>query len=145
MFRQFLLTLAGVFAAMLSYAYSPAIRQIKLDVELLEDGSARVQEFWDVCVASGTEWYLVFVALFGIADKVAKQLKDINPELFTQVVNCDMDTFVLLLLRSNMLSNAILNTSVNYAASQAGQGLGGHSSFGGGGGFSGGGFGGGSR
>ena len=130
---------------MLSYAYSPAIRQIKLDVELLEDGSARVQEFWDVCVASGTEWYLVFVALFGIADKVAKQLKDINPELFTQVVNCDMDTFVLLLLRSNMLSNAILNTSVNYAASQAGQGLGGHSSFGGGGGFSGGGFGGGSR
>lgn len=42
---------------------------------------------------------------------------------------------VLLLLRSNMLSNAILNTSVNYAASQAGQGLGGHSSFGGGGGF----------
>ena len=132
MFRKFLLTLAGVFAAMLSYAYSPAIRQIKLDVELLEDGSARVQEFWDVCVASGTEWYLVFVALFGIADKVAKQLKDINPELFTQVVNCDMDTFVLLLLRSNMLSNAILNTSVNYAASQAGQGLGGHSSFGGG-------------
>ena len=145
MFRKFLLTLAGVFAAMLSYAYSPAIRQIKLDVELLEDGSARVQEFWDVCVASGTEWYLVFVALFGIADKVAKQLKDINPELFTQVVNCDMDTFVLLLLRSNMLSNAILNTSVNYAASQAVQGLGGHSSFGGGGGFSGGGFGGGSR
>lgn len=59
MFRKFLLTLAGVFAAMLSYAYSPAIRQIKLDVELLEDGSARVQEFWDVCVASGTEWYLV--------------------------------------------------------------------------------------
>ena len=145
MFRKFLLTLAGVFAAMLSYAYSPAIRQIKLDVELLEDGSARVQEFWDVCVASGTEWYLVFGALFGIADKVAKQLKDINPELFTQVVNCDMDTFVLLLLRSNMLSNAILNTSVNYAASQAGQGLGGHSSFGGGGSFSGGGFGGGSR
>ena len=145
MFRKFLLTLAGVFAAMLSYAYSPAIRQIKLDVELLEDGSARVQEFWDVCVASGTEWYLVIGALFGIADKVAKQLKDINPELFTQVVNCDMDTFVLLLLRSNMLSNAILNTSVNYAASQAGQGLGGHSSFGGGGGFSGGGFGGGSR
>lgn len=91
------------------------------------------------------EEYLVFGALFGIADKVAKQLKDINPELFTQVVNCDMDTFVLLLLRSNMLSNAILNTSVNYAASQAGQGLGGHSSFGGGGGFSGGGFGGGSR
>ena len=38
MFRKFLLTLAGVFAAMLSYAYSPAIRQIKLDVELLEDG-----------------------------------------------------------------------------------------------------------
>lgn len=33
MFRKFLLTLAGVFAAMLSYAYSPAIRQIKLDVE----------------------------------------------------------------------------------------------------------------
>lgn len=43
MFRKFLLTLAGVFAAMLSYAYSPAIRQIKLDVELLEDGSARVE------------------------------------------------------------------------------------------------------
>ena len=91
------------------------------------------------------EEYLVFGALFGIADKVAKQLKDINPELFEQVADCDFDTFSVLIFRSNMLSRAILNSYANYAASQAGQGLGGHSSFGGGGGFSGGGFGGGSR
>lgn len=91
------------------------------------------------------EEYLVFGALFGIADKVAKQLKDINPELFGEVVNCDYDTFTVLVIRSNMLSRAILNSSANYAASQAGQGFGGRSSFGGGGGFSGGGFGGGSR
>ncbi|MGM9788007.1 MAG: DUF2207 family protein [Candidatus Cryptobacteroides sp.] len=85
------------------------------------------------------EEYLVFGALFGIADKVAKQLKDINPELFEQVVDFDYDTFTVLILRSNMLSRAILNSSANYAASQAGQGFGGRSSFGGGG------FGGGSR
>lgn len=91
------------------------------------------------------EEYLVFGALFGIADKVAKQLKDINPELFEQVADCDFDTFSVLIFRSNMLSRAILNSYANYAASQAGQGLGGQSSFGGGGGFSGGGFGGGSR
>ena len=91
------------------------------------------------------EEYLVFGALFGIADKVAKQLKDINPELFEQVADCDFDTFSVLIFRSNMLSRAILNSYANYAASHSGQGLGGQSSFGGGGGFSGGGFGGGSR
>ena len=96
--------------------------------------------------------YLVFATLFGIADKVAKELKDIDPVAFEQVVNYDFDTFSTILYQTRMLSNAI--TMNSYVASSSGgsfsgtsswSGGGGGSSFGGGGGFSGGGFGGGSR
>ena len=96
--------------------------------------------------------YLVFATLFGIADKVAKELKDIDPVAFEQVVNYDFDTFSTILYQTRMLSNAI--TMNSYVASSSGgsfsgtsswSGGGGGSSFSGGGGFSGGGFGGGSR
>ena len=96
--------------------------------------------------------YLVFAALFGIADKVAKELKDIDPIAFESVVNYDFDTFSTILHQTRMLSNAI--TLNSYASTSSGgsfsgtsswSGGGGGSSFGGGGGFSGGGSGGGSR
>lgn len=91
--------------------------------------------------------YLVFGALFGIADKVAEQLKEINPEAFAEVMDYDYPTMHQLLLQTRILSAAITNSNAAVAAETAGsaQGLGGGSSFGGGGGFSGGGFGGGSR
>ena len=91
--------------------------------------------------------YLVFGALFGIADKVADQLREINPEAFAEVMDYDYPTMHQLLLQTRILSAAITNSNAAVAAENAGsaRGLGGGSSFGGGGGFSGGGFGGGSR
>lgn len=96
--------------------------------------------------------YLVYGTLMGIAEKVAKQLKDIDPALFEKTVGYDYTTFSGALSSLDSLSRAI--TSANqtyYASSYAGGGggsrggYGGHTSFGGGGGFSGGGHGGGGR
>ena len=91
--------------------------------------------------------YLVYGALFGIAEKVADQLREINPEAFAEVMDYDYPTMHQLLLQTRILSAAITNSNAAVAAENAGsaRGLGGGSSFGGGGGFSGGGFGGGSR
>ena len=96
--------------------------------------------------------YLVYGALFGIADKVAKQLKDIDPVLFERTVGYDYTTFNGALYSLNNLSRAITSANRAYAASTysggsggSWGGYGGHSSFGGGGGFSGGGHGGGGR
>lgn len=86
--------------------------------------------------------YIAFAALLGIADKVAKQLRDINPQAFEEVMMCDYPTFNHILYRSNNLSRAIVNARAQEIARAGG---GGSSSFGGGGGFSGGGVGGGCR
>jgi hypothetical protein len=94
--------------------------------------------------------YLVFGALLGVADKVAKQLKDIDPILFEKTVGYDYGTFHSVLYNMDALSRSITNASVmgapstSYSGGSRG-GYGGHSSFGGGGGFSGGGHGGGGR
>ena len=94
--------------------------------------------------------YLIYGALLGIADKVAKQLKDIDPVLFEQTMGYDYTTFSGALNSMGRLSRAITSANRSYAASTysgggSRGGFGGHSSFGGGGGFSGGGFGGGGR
>ena len=95
--------------------------------------------------------YLVYGALLGIADKVAKQLKDIDPVLFEQTIGYDYTTFSGALNNLSSLSRAITSANRAYAASTfSGSGSswgggGGFSSFGGGGGFSGGGHGGGGR
>lgn len=41
------------------WGYSSSVNDIRISVNLAEDGSARITEVWDVVVASGTEWYLV--------------------------------------------------------------------------------------
>ena len=94
--------------------------------------------------------YLVFGAMFGIADKVAKELHDINPKLFEDVVMLDYDTTRWLLWRNNQMAGAITNAQIRASeamgrSSGSFGGFGGGTSFGGGGGFSGGGFGGGAR
>lgn len=94
--------------------------------------------------------YLVYGALLGIADKVAKQLKDIDPVLFEQTIGYDYTTFNGALNSLNSLSRSITSANRAYASStysggSGWSGGGGHSSFGGGGGFSGGGHGGGGR
>ena len=93
--------------------------------------------------------YLVFAALLGIADKVAKELQDINPKAFTEITHYDPVTMQGVLHLSNNLARAITSAKASYDASQSRSsssgGYGGRSSYGGGGGFSGGGHGGGSR
>ena len=87
--------------------------------------------------------YLVFGALYGIADKVARELKDIDPKVFEQTVYSDPMTATQVLYMTRQMSTAITNAHVR--AGQSAGGFGGHASFGGGGGFHGGGFGGGAR
>ncbi len=91
--------------------------------------------------------YLVYGALFGIADKVAKQLKDINPQLLETELGYDYPTLHTLINLNNSLARAITRARAAQSGSSGGGfgGFGGSTSFGGGGGFSGGGSGGGSR
>lgn len=91
--------------------------------------------------------YLIYASLFGIADKVAKELKDINPKMFEEVVGVDPYTYTRIVHMSSNLANSITNAqaAAQAAAAKAQGGYGGHTSFGGGGGFHGGGFGGGAR
>lgn len=90
--------------------------------------------------------YIVFASLYGIADKVAKELKDINPEAFEEAVGMDYPTMNNVVYISNNMANSITSAVISHAQTSVSVGGGGgSSSFGGGGGFSGGGFGGGSR
>ena len=92
--------------------------------------------------------YLVFAQLFGIADKVAQQFQRLYPKEFQEVAeNVGMDPNVLtrtIRVNNNMSTSAMNHAYAKYTAGSY-KGTGGHTSFGGGGGFSGGGFGGGSR
>ena len=97
--------------------------------------------------------YLVFGALLGVADKVAKQLKDIDPVRFEQTMVYDYSTLNTVIYMTNNLSRAITNAASSWSSastfsgggSSSWGGFGGGTSFGGGGGFSGGGHGGGGR
>ena len=89
--------------------------------------------------------YLVYGALLGVAEKVAKELKDINPQVFEQVMVYDYTTLNDVIRTTRVLSNAITNASAPPPSTSGRGGFGGGTSFGGGGGFSGGGHGGGIR
>lgn len=95
--------------------------------------------------------YLAFGALYGIAEKVASELKQINPDLFKQAATAtvayDMDSLIRLSksYRDTVRSNSYESSSGGGYSGGSSGGFGGSSSFGGGGGFSGGGHGGGSR
>lgn len=56
-FISFLTFAVGM--ALTANAYSQAIRDIGINVNLRHDGSADITERWDVRVTDGTEWYLV--------------------------------------------------------------------------------------
>ncbi|MDD2595029.1 MAG: DUF2207 domain-containing protein [Bacteroidales bacterium] len=91
--------------------------------------------------------YIIFGALFGIADKVAKELKEIDPIKFEQLYPSNGIDILNTLNMSNLFSNSITASQAAYntRSTISSWGGGGLSSFGGGGGFSGGGHGGGSR
>ena len=85
--------------------------------------------------------YLVFAALAGIADQVAKELRNIDPVVYEQAFSAVFD-MPRMIYFSNVCSNTMTRYSVPPSASGgfSRSGGGGFSSFGGGGGFSGGGF-----
>lgn len=86
--------------------------------------------------------YLMYAYIFGIADKVAKQLKNLYPEVI-QEYNYDYDTLILI---NNISSTSVKAASAARSAAESySAGGGGFSSGGGGGGSFGGGGGGGSR
>ncbi len=100
--------------------------------------------------------YLTYAALFGIADEVAEQFKELVPDFFENPQNygyygAGWDTYDMLFMM-HMVNSFSRTAYDSYMAgrsateiSTASSGGGGFSSFGGGGGFSGGGFGGGGR
>lgn len=97
--------------------------------------------------------YLVYGALFGIADKVASQLKDLDPSFFHEQFPYEASSLPSLLDIAEDFADAVQKAVVDgtpytYSDSSSGgssDGYGGSSSSGGGGGFSGGGYGGGGR
>lgn len=96
------------------------------------------------------EEYLVWGAMFGIADKVAAELKDINPTLFEKSTYYDYNTMRDVIYMSDSLARSITSAKASYDNAHSISkgsigGFGGGTSFGGGGGFSGGGHGGGCR
>ena len=101
--------------------------------------------------------YMVYGALFGITDRVSKQLKDIDPALFKETFHYDFGDLDSVLSVSRSLSSSVRSAALRGApsyssysggsshSSSSSRGYGGHTSRGGGGGFSGGGRGGGGR
>ena len=92
--------------------------------------------------------YLMYAYIFGIADKVVKQFKNLYPEVVVEMqnMNMDFDTFIFIndISRSSVLSARSAKSEAEAKASSYSSGGGGFSSGGGGGGSFGGG-GGGSR
>ena len=81
--------------------------------------------------------YLMFAYLFGIADKVAKQLKDMYPEIVLQMEQSNFDYDTLIFINNMSVRSVNAASSARSAAQSYNSGGGGFSS-GGGGGFSGG-------
>jgi len=88
--------------------------------------------------------YIIFAALFGIADKIAKELKEIDPRAFEQYVGYDYPT-MRHIIRISDRAGGYVSGAVHAQTAASVAGKGGAASFGGGGGFRGGGFGGGVR
>lgn len=122
-------------------------RKYLKDFTIINERTAAEVELWND--------YLVYAAMFGIADEVAKEFKELSPEYFTSGAYGNMTTadtafdFFITMQMLNCISTAGLNGfHEGYSAAQmatSSSGGGGFSSLGGGGGFSGGGFGGGGR
>lgn len=102
--------------------------------------------------------YMVYGALFGLTDRVSKQLKDIDPALFQEIFRYGLDDLDSVLSMSRALSSSVSRAALRGAptyssgssgssrsSSSSSRGYGGSTSRRGGGGYSGGGRGGGGR
>ena len=84
--------------------------------------------------------YMVYATLFGIADKVIKQLEQVYPEKLPELESYNRNVII-----ANSYYRSMYRSSQRALQERRTSGGGGRASFGGGGGFSGGGRGGGSR
>lgn len=111
--------------------YNDSVKLYGLKKYLIEFSNMNTKEVMDVHL---WDEYLMFAYLFGIADKVAKQFKNMYPEVIEQMdINYDALVFVNnLSVRSVSVASSARRAATNYSS-----GGGGFSS-GGGGGFSGG-------
>lgn len=116
--------------------YNDSIKLYGLKKYLKEFSNMNTKEVMEVKL---WDQYLMFAYLFGIADKVAKQLKNLYPEVIEEMSynNCDYDTLIFI----NHISTRSVSaaSSARSAAESYSSGGGGFSSGGGGGGSFGGG------
>ena len=83
--------------------------------------------------------YLMFAYIFGIADKVAKQFKNLYPEIASEMQNNNLDYNTFLFINTLSTRSVAAASSARSAAESYSSGGGGFSSGGGGGGSFGGG------
>jgi len=84
--------------------------------------------------------YLIYATLFGIADKVIKQLEEVYPEKLPEIESYNRNVII-----AHSYYRSMHRSAQRAMQAKRTSGMGGRASFGGGGGFSGGGRGGGSR
>ena len=124
------------------------LKQFLSDFTLVDKREAIEAKLW--------KEYMVYGALFGITDRVARQLKEIDPSLFRETFHFDAGDFDSVLSMGRTLSRAVQSaalarsyssSSSSYSghSSSSSRGYGGSTSHRGGGGYSGGGRGGGGR
>ena len=111
------------------------LRKYLDDYTLINERGVEEIEIWDN--------YLVYAQIFGIAEKVLKQLKKLYPDNIRKIETYN-DNMNMSYIYYRSLTRGI-NTYHQKMSQAEKSGFGGSMSFGGGGGFSGGGFGGGSR
>ena len=122
------------------------LRKYLKDFTLIKDRGVVEVKLWNN--------YLIFAALYGIADQLIKDFRKVCPEYFTLSAASEMleddTTSIMIWSMINMTSRNFNTAAVSYEASRNDSGSswnggGGMASWGGGGGFSGGGAGGGGR
>ena len=111
------------------------LRKYLDDYTLINERGVEEIEIWDN--------YLVYAQIFGIAEKVLKQLKKLYPDNIRKIETYN-DNMNMSYIYYRSLTRGIYTYHQKMSKAEVG-GYGGRMSFGGGGGFSGGGFGGGSR
>jgi len=121
--------------------YNDSIQLYGLKKYLLEFSNMDTKEVMEVKL---WDEYLMFAYLFGIADRVAKQFKNMYPEIIEQMESSNFDYDTLIFVNHISTRSVSAASSARSAAQSYSSGGGGFSSSGGGGGSFGGG-GGGSR
>ena len=75
--RKIVLLISTLLIGIVAHAYDPKIRNIDIKCVLDNTGCAHITEVWDVCVAGGTEWYLVRTNL-GEKSRISQYRKEIT-------------------------------------------------------------------